>query len=40
MLCVCVAPSLRRRLKLAAASSCRPIQALAADALEAICTQH
>jgi hypothetical protein len=40
MLCVRVAPSLRRRLKLAAASSGRPIQALAADALEAVCTQH
>jgi hypothetical protein len=40
MLCVRVAPSLRRRLKLAAASSGCSVQALAADALEAICRQH
>jgi hypothetical protein len=40
MLCVRVSPSLRRRLKLAAASSGRPIQALATDAFEAICRQH
>jgi predicted HicB family RNase H-like nuclease len=40
MLCVRVAPSLRRRLRLAAATSGRSIQALAADALEAVCTQH
>jgi transposase InsO family protein len=40
MLCVRVAPSLRRRIKLAAASSGRPIQALATDALEALCRQH
>lgn len=40
MLCVRVAPSLRRRLKLVAASSGRPIQALAADALEAVCRQY
>ena len=40
MLCVRVPPSLRRRLKLAAASSGRPIQALATDAFEAICRQH
>jgi hypothetical protein len=40
MLCVRVSPSLRRRLKLAAASSGRPVQALATDAFEAICRQH
>ena len=40
MLCVRVPPSLRRRLKLAAASSGRPVQALAKDAFEAICRQH
>jgi hypothetical protein len=40
MLCVRVAPSLRRRLKLVAASSGRPIQALAADALEVVCRQY
>jgi hypothetical protein len=40
MLCVRVAPSLRRRLKLCAASSGRPVQALATDAFEAICRQH
>jgi predicted HicB family RNase H-like nuclease len=40
MLCVRVSPSLRRRLKLAAASSGRPVQALATDAFEAICQQH
>ena len=40
MLCVRVPPSLRRRLKLAAASSGRPVQALATDAFEAICRQH
>jgi predicted HicB family RNase H-like nuclease len=40
MLCVRVSPSLRRRLKLAAASSGGPIQAHATDALEAVCTQH
>ena len=40
MLCVRVSPSLRRRLKLVAASSGRPGQALATDAFEAICRQH
>jgi hypothetical protein len=40
MLCVRVAPSLRRRIKLAAATSGRPIQALATDALEALCRHH
>ena len=40
MLCVRVAPSLRRRLKLVAAQSGRPIQALATEALEGVCTQH
>jgi hypothetical protein len=40
MLCIRVAPSLRRRLKLAAAGSGRPVQALAADALEAVCKQY
>lgn len=40
MLCVRVAPSLRRRLKLAAASSGRSVQALATEALEAACKQH
>jgi hypothetical protein len=40
MLCVRVAPSLRRRIKLAAASSGQPIQALATDALEALCRHH
>ena len=40
MLCVRVPPSLRRRLKLAAATTDRPVQALATDAFEAICRQH
>lgn len=40
MLCARVSPSLRRGLKLAAASSGRPVQALATDAFEAICQQH
>jgi hypothetical protein len=40
MLCVRVAPSLRRRLKLVAVRSGRPIQALASEALERVCTQH
>jgi len=40
MLCVRVSPSLRRRLKLAAVGSGRPVQALATDAFEAICRQH
>ena len=39
MLCVRVAPSLRRRLKLVAVQSGRPIQALVAEALESVCTQ-
>jgi predicted HicB family RNase H-like nuclease len=40
MLCVRIAPSLRRRLKLIAASSGRSVQALAAEALEAVCRHH
>ncbi len=40
MLCVRVAPSLRRRVKLVAVSSGRPVQALAVEALEALCKQH
>lgn len=40
MLCVRVKPSLRRRLKLVAASSGRSVQAIAADALEAACKQY
>ena len=40
MLCVRVTPSLRRRLKLVAVSSGRPVQALAAEALDAVCRQH
>jgi hypothetical protein len=40
MLCVRVAPSLRRRLKLVSASTGRSIQALVVDALEVVCKQH
>jgi hypothetical protein len=40
MLCVRVSPSLRRRLKLAAATTGRPVQALATEALDALCKQH
>jgi predicted HicB family RNase H-like nuclease len=40
MLCVRVAPALRRRLKLAAARTGRPVQALAAEALEAWCRRY
>jgi predicted HicB family RNase H-like nuclease len=40
MLSVRVSASLRRRLKLAAASSGRPVQTLAAEALETVCQQH
>jgi predicted transcriptional regulator len=40
MLCVRIAPSLRRRLTLIAASSGRSVQALAAEALEAVCRHH
>lgn len=40
MLCVRVPPSLRRRLKLVAASTGRPVQALAGEALEAVCRHH
>ena len=40
MLCVRVAPTLRRRLKLAAARSGRPVQGLAAEALEAWCRRY
>jgi hypothetical protein len=39
MFCVRVTPSLRRRLKLIAADRGRPLQALAAEALEAWCRQ-
>jgi hypothetical protein len=39
MFCVRVTPSLRRRLKLVAADRGRPLQALAAEALEALCRQ-
>ena len=39
MLCVRVAPSLRRRLKLVAIQNGRPIQELVAEALEPLCTQ-
>lgn len=37
MLCVRVTPALRKRLKLASAASSRSIQALATEALEAVC---
>jgi predicted HicB family RNase H-like nuclease len=37
MFCVRVTPSLRRRLKLIAADRGRPLQALAAEALEGLC---
>jgi hypothetical protein len=40
MLCVRIPSSLRRRLKLVAVQSGRPIQALATEALERVCTQH
>ncbi len=40
MLCVRIPPSLRRRLKLVAVQSGRPIQALATEALERVCMQH
>jgi hypothetical protein len=40
MLCVRVAPSLRRRLKLVAVQRGRPIQALVTEALERVCTQY
>jgi predicted HicB family RNase H-like nuclease len=40
MLCVRVPPSLRRRLKLVAASSGRPVQELAGEALEAVCKHY
>lgn len=40
MLCVRVTPSLRRRLKLAAASCGQSVQAIATDALDAACKQH
>jgi hypothetical protein len=40
MLCVRVAPSLRRRLKLASVTSGQPIQALATEAFESVCRQH
>jgi hypothetical protein len=39
MLCVRIPPSLRRRLKLVSVQSGRPLQALATDALEQVCTQ-
>lgn len=37
MLCVRVAPSLRRRLKLVAVQSGRPIQELVTESLELLC---
>jgi hypothetical protein len=40
MLCVRVAPSLRRRLKLASATSGQPIQVLATAAFESVCKQY
>lgn len=40
MLCVRVAPALRRRLKLAAVQSGRPLQALVTEALERMCTRE
>jgi hypothetical protein len=40
MLCVRVAPSLRRRVKLAAVQSGQPVQQLAAEALEAHCQRY
>lgn len=40
MLCVRVAPSLRRRLKLASATSGESLQGLVTDALEAVCKRH
>lgn len=40
MLCVRVPPSLRRRLKLASATSGESVQVLVTDALEGICRQH
>jgi len=39
MLCARIPPSLRRRLKLVSVQSGRPLQALATDALEQVCTQ-
>jgi hypothetical protein len=40
MLCVRVAPSLRRRVKLAAVRCGQPVQQLAAEALEAHCQRY
>jgi hypothetical protein len=40
MLCVRVAPSLRRRVKLAAVQSGQPVQQLAAEALETHCQRY
>lgn len=40
MLCVRVHPSLRRRLKLASATSGRPLQTLASEAFERVCREH
>jgi hypothetical protein len=40
MLCVRVPASLRRRLKLVAVETGRPVQQLAADALEAVCRRY
>jgi hypothetical protein len=40
MFCVRVAPSLRRRVKLAAVTSGRTIQQLAVEALEDVCTRY
>lgn len=40
MLCVRVPGSLRRRLKLVAVETGKPVQELAADALEAVCRRY
>jgi predicted HicB family RNase H-like nuclease len=40
MLCVRVAPSLRRRLKLVAIQSGRPIQELVTESLELLCKKE
>ena len=40
MFCVRVTPTLRRRLKLASATSGASLQALATSALEGVCREH
>lgn len=40
MFCVRVTPALRRRLKLASATSGASLQSLATTALEAVCREH